>query len=189
VFTSTTVRPVLQRQLPSALPLVIAYRVIVFQEIEQEGQMTFIVVSKAEAVAFPKVVCAKSASVMLQSGCGSYLCVKSENMPKCVFIYNSKTLKINSVVIMRNVVTSLAWHPKKVILSICTGIQAFGLWTPIGCFAVHIPGFQNVTDLLVKKIVWSATGNNFIVVGHKTAFIGIMTLTKNTHEEKRNSIG
>lgn len=89
----------------------------------------------------------------------SYMATQNDNMPDVVWIWNSLKLKLDSVLVFKNNIKTVSWHPNMVQLAICTGNDNVYIWCPKGCMTINVPCFE--TDL--TNISWNPSGHSLLL--------------------------
>lgn len=102
-----------------------------------------------------------------------YLATKCETMPTAVWIWDTTTLSLHTVLIHQNNVKSLKFAPHSLQLLIGTGQQRVHMWTPHGSCIVALPDSKDQTSgVNVYKIQWNPRGTNILLSDKHQGILG-----------------
>lgn len=96
---------------------------------------------------------------------GSYMLTRCEAMPTTLWLWETSTLELASVIVQARPIRAAEWDPTTNRLVICTGATKLYMWTPDGASCVHIPlpGFR------AAAMQWHPEGKS-LLLGNKTSF-------------------
>lgn len=89
-----------------------------------------------------------------------FLATLNQNMPYSVFIWDTQTLSLCSVLNQTGKVVGIKWDPKRNRLAICTANEKLYMWSPEGCSIVSVPTSQ----FFVRNVQWSNDGLSAILL-------------------------
>jgi WD40 repeat protein len=83
-----------------------------------------------------------------------YLCTRNENIPNALYIWDTQTLQLCSVIVQMLPIKHAKWDPKRDRLAFCSGNDKLYMWSAEGCSIITVPtnGFS------VKSVQWSQDG-------------------------------
>ncbi len=70
---------------------------------------------------------------------GRFAATKNEIQPQVVWIWDLTRLALNSIMVQRQEVTSLAWCPTEASLNVSTGVGRLYLWTDRVASVCQVP--------------------------------------------------
>lgn len=76
-----------------------------------------------------------------------------------IFIWEVKSLSLNSLIIHNQEVKSMKWNPLENQIAFCTGIQKINLWSVEGCCSVVIPE----ENFIVQNLKWNSNGKSLLL--------------------------
>ncbi|KAK8791133.1 hypothetical protein WA158_005764 [Blastocystis sp. Blastoise] len=90
---------------------------------------------------------------------GRYVQSTSDNLPKAVWIWDIYRHRLHSIIIFKEVVTSVTWCPVAFLLAIATASKMVYIWRPTGMCWLRIPE----KDFNVKTLKWNDDGNTLLL--------------------------
>ncbi|CEG35243.1 Uncharacterized conserved protein WDR8, contains WD repeats [Plasmopara halstedii] len=107
---------------------------------------------------------------VLWSADSSYLASKCDQMPYNVWIWQTETLQLHSVVSLLESVRSFRWDPTHTRLAITSGVNRVYMWTTEGVSWIDIPS----ESFQALSLQWAPSGDAFIVIDRQSCCL--MTL-------------
>ena len=90
----------------------------------------------------------------------AYLATRNDSTPHVVWVWETARLGLCAVLIHRNPVRSLKWHPHDPQLAICAGTPKVFLWSPEGASWFDVPA----AHFDIRGLRWNPTGCAIVLV-------------------------
>ena len=105
--------------------------------------------------------CSPAAGSVAWSHDGSFIATRCDSMPHAVWVWETRSLALASLLVQARPVRAAAWCPASHRLVLCTGEAKLYLWTPDGASCVHIPlpGFR------ASGAAWHPDGTSLVLTG------------------------
>ena len=119
-----------------------------------------------------------------------FIASKYEAMPNIVFIWETSTLKLHTVIVQLNNIKNLKWSPRENILLIVTDNSKLYTFTLDNVYIIELVSDIN-NPFNATNLQWSSDGKSFIVSDKKQMLIGHpnLLLENNNVNEEENNIG
>lgn len=78
-----------------------------------------------------------------------FVATKSESCPKCVWVWDTKDMSLNSLLVQESEIADMAWSPASHNLNISTKQNRLFLWSPKGASVCQVPA---ATSQLVSTV-------------------------------------
>lgn len=108
---------------------------------------------------------------------GRFFATRNDGMPRAIFIWDGSTLALHSVMLQVAAVRSMAWHPTRQVLAVCTGIAAIVLWSPQGCQTAPLPDDR---AFRVSTATWNSMGDALVLLDKDSFCVSFVRLGQNT---------
>eukprot|EP00468_Gymnochlora_sp_CCMP2014_P008993 CAMPEP_0167763550 /NCGR_PEP_ID=MMETSP0110_2-20121227/13449_1 /TAXON_ID=629695 /ORGANISM="Gymnochlora sp., Strain CCMP2014" /LENGTH=456 /DNA_ID=CAMNT_0007650675 /DNA_START=187 /DNA_END=1557 /DNA_ORIENTATION=+ len=89
-----------------------------------------------------------------------YILTKNDNMPRALWIWDTRYLCLSSIIQLQSPVRCAKWHPTENKLIIATGKRKIYLWTMDGCSIVNTP----IEKFRVRTVRWHPSGETFMLM-------------------------
>lgn len=93
---------------------------------------------------------------MIFSQDNSYIATKNDNNPNVVWIWNMKTLKLDSLLVLSRGIKAMEWDPVETRLAACSGTNKIYMWTPSGCLSTEVSVEET---FFVTNLSWHMSGS------------------------------
>jgi len=95
---------------------------------------------------------------------GRYLASRNDNMPCVLWIWDTQSVGLRSVVVFLEQVRSFRWHPHVSSLAVATGNNRLYFWSPSSVFWADAPdGFE------IQSLRWNVSGKMLILLARDKA--------------------
>uniref|UniRef100_A0A7S3AL99 Anaphase-promoting complex subunit 4 WD40 domain-containing protein n=1 Tax=Haptolina ericina TaxID=156174 RepID=A0A7S3AL99_9EUKA len=99
--------------------------------------------------------------LLLWSAGGHYLATRNDNMPRALWVWDSESFCLHSILLQQQAIRTAVWHPSLQILALCTNSTRIFLWSPRGCHTAPLP---QVHGFRVCAMSWSPEGNILLLL-------------------------
>jgi len=89
-----------------------------------------------------------------------YLMTRNDNMPNTLWIWDTKQLRLVSVVNQLLPIKAAKWDTARHRLAICSGNGRLYMWSPEGCSIVDVPA----RNFAVRGLRWNADGKSLLLI-------------------------
>ena len=86
---------------------------------------------------------------------GKYIASRTESMPTSLWIWDASRRRLHSILLFKNPVSSVAWCPCTLLLTVVTNSNMLYIWRPDGICWLQVP--EDNFDIKVLK--WNSNGN------------------------------
>ena len=129
-------------------------------------------------------------SILEWSFDSKFIASKYEAMNNIVFIWETSTLKLHTVIVQLNNIKNMKWSPKENILLIVTENSKLYTFTLDNVYIIELVSDIN-NPFNATNLQWASDGKSFIVSDKKQMLIGHpnLLLENNNVNEEENNIG
>ena len=110
-------------------------------------------------------------SILEWSFDSKFISSKYDSMPNIVFIWETSTLKLHTVIVQLNNIRNMKWSPKENILLIVTDNSKLYTFTLDNVYIIELVSDMN-NPFNASNLQWASDGKSFIVSDKKQMLIG-----------------